>query len=104
MLIDKSKLLEKLAELKKKTQEEISPSTNETIGAYHLIQAIDKVTKIVNETEPYTGYWLGDDKDRNNVYCSKCMYQFKDYNLKMAWGIYERPPHCPNCGAETKEG
>ena len=46
--------------------------------------------------------WIICLNDNDFCYCPVCKYKFDVDRLKMVWGSYRFPPHCPNCGAELK--
>ena len=52
--------------------------------------------------EEKTGEWIIDYNDKDWCKCQICRYKFDTDKLKMVWGTYELPPHCPNCGANMK--
>lgn len=49
-----------------------------------------------------TGHWIIDINDKDYCFCQFCRHKFDVDYLRMVWGTYEFPPHCPNCGAELK--
>jgi len=49
-----------------------------------------------------TAEWIIDSNDKDYCYCQACRHRFDIDHLKMVWGTYEFPPHCPNCGEKLK--
>lgn len=60
-------------------------------------QIIDNLPTITIE-----GSWIIDINDKDYCFCQFCKCRFDVDRLKMIWGTYEFPSHCPNCGAELK--
>ena len=62
-----------------------------------------KLIKLPSVTpQSKTGHWIIDINDKDYCFCQFCRHKFDIDRLKMVWGVYELPPHCPNCGAELK--
>ena len=49
-----------------------------------------------------TAEWIICLNDNDFCYCPACKYKFDVDRLKMVWGNYKFPPHCPNCGVKLK--
>lgn len=63
-------------------------------------ESLEMATKALENQK--TGYWIIDANDKDYCFCQFCKCRFDVDRLKMIWGTYEFPPHCPNCGAELK--